>query len=184
MLELLLLAVGLAMDTAAVAAATAVAHPKAGSGQGARMAAVFGAFQAGMPCLGWLAGSRLADVATRYTPWVAFGILVVLGAKMIRAAIRSEPAEDRPNPFATRALLGLGIATSLDALAVGVTLPLFRIALVVCAAVIGVVTFAIAIASFHLSRRIGSQLGSRFEVAGGIALIGVGVKLLLDHLLS
>lgn len=184
MLELLLLAVGLAMDAAAVAAGAGIAQPKAGWGRGVRMAGVFGAFQAGMPCIGWLAGSRLAGMATRYTPWIAFVILFFLGAKMIRAALRGdvEKEEERPDPFAPRVLVGLGVATSLDALAVGVTLPLLHIALAMCAAVIGVVTFAVAAAAFHFGRSLGDRIGSRLEVMGGIALIGVGAKLLLAHL--
>lgn len=187
MLELLLLGVGLAMDAAAVAAGAAIANPKAGWGPGLRMAGVFGAFQAGMPCIGWLGGSRLAGVAARYTPWLAFVILVVLGARMIRAAIRSDVEKEsveRPDPFAARALLGLGLATSLDALAAGVTLPLFHIALAVCAVVIGVITFVIAAGAFHFGRSLGDRIGSRFEAMGGIALIGVAAKLLLAHLVG
>lgn len=185
-MELLLLAAALAMDASAVAAATALSHPKARWDQGLRMAFVFGVFQALMPCLGWFAGERLAGVAERYTPWIAFVILVVLGVRMIRAAVKKKEDEadgtDRPSPFAARQLLALGVATSLDALAVGVTLPLLRISLTMCAMTIGGVTFLLAAIAFQLGRFIGDRVSSRFEVAGGIALIGVGLKLLLPHL--
>lgn len=186
MLELLLLAAGLAMDAAAVSAATALSHPNAHPTKGALMAATFGAFQAGMPCIGWFLGAKLAGVASRYTPWIAFAILVVLGAKMIRTAVRGEepPESQRPNPFTFRSLVALGVATSLDALAVGVTLPLLGLRLVVCASVIGLVTFVLAAAAFQLGKFLGDRVGKRLEVAGGIALVGVGVKLLLDHVLG
>jgi putative Mn2+ efflux pump MntP len=187
-LELLLLAVGLAMDASAVAAATALSHPTAPLRRGAGMALVFGVFQGLMPCLGWILGSRLSGWASRATPWIAFVILVVLGLRMIRGALRARDAEDaveaKRSPFALRTLLALGVATSLDALAVGVTLPLLKVAIVACALVIGAVTFILATLAFQLGRGLGAKVGARFEIVGGIVLIGVGTKLLAAHLLA
>ncbi|CAN5568168.1 manganese efflux pump MntP family protein [soil metagenome] len=173
------------MDAAAVAAASGLAHPKVGFSRGLGMAAVFGVFQAAMPCIGWLAGRRLAGVAEHYTPWIAFVILLALGIKTIHAALsaKDEDATARPNPFALRVVIGLGIATSLDALAVGVTLPLLAIPLWICATVIGGVTFGLAASAFQFGRSIGDRLGKRLEVLGGVALIAVGAELLLSHLL-
>ncbi len=190
MLELWLLAVGLAMDASAVAAATGISHPDTPFRRGARMALVFGLFQGAMPCLGWIAGTKVAGWATHATPWIAFVILAFLGARMIRAALRKErdpeDAREAKSPFALRPLLGLGVATSLDALAVGVTLPLLGIRLPICALVIGSVTFVLASSAFLLGRNVRSRarhLDRRFEIVGGLVLIGVGLKLLVPSLI-
>jgi len=178
MFDLVLLAVGLAMDATAVAA---------GLGASERSlrplltgAVLFGVFQAGMSGLGWLGGAPLAVWAAAVDHWIAFGLLAAIGLHMIKEAL--EPDDDDAPGTGAAALLGLAVATSIDALAAGVSLPVLGQPALVALPTIGGVTLALALAGGALGRRFGQRVGRRFGVVGGLVLVGIGAKVLLSHL--
>ena len=185
MLELVVLALALAMDAVAVAATSGMNARPLRAGGAFRMAFAFGAFQAGMPCLGFAAQARFAHAVTRYTPWIAFAILVFVGGKMLKEAFAKEDEKSpRGDPFEIQILLALALATSLDALAVGVTLPFFELPLWIDVVVIGSVTFVLTLAGAYAGRAFGDRFGKRLDGVGGVVLILIGVKILAGHLLA
>ena len=179
----LALAIGLAMDATAVAAVQGLAGRE--TGRGLRLALLFGGFQAGMAALGWLGGRTLGDTFARWDHWVAFVLLVGLGAKMLWEARGGDDADDlgdKPRPHAPWRLdLTLAVATSIDALAAGVTLPLVAPPVLALVA-IGVVTAATSLVAYAFAMRLGSRTGARLNALGGIVLIGMGTKILIEHL--
>lgn len=191
---ILFLALALAMDATAAAIARGVATPAAGVSRSvagaARVAIFFGGFQALMPVLGWLLGARIGPRVAAWDHWIAFVLLAAIGGKMIWEARQpaARPAGPDPDPDRTsrpgdlRVLLLLAVATSLDAFAVGLTLPLIGAPLVLSVATIGVVTALASALGFFAGRRVGAMLGRRLDAVGGAVLIGVGLRILLQHL--
>lgn len=182
---MLAMAVGLAMDAFAVSIALGVAFRRREHWGAFKIAFSFGLFQAGMPVLGWLAGFGLRRFIEAFDHWVAFGLLAFLGGRMIFEAIdRHRNGEELEIPGTAR-LLSLSIATSIDALAVGFTISLLQAAIFVPALVIGGVTFAISYAGIVIGHELLHLLGGRFKrdvgIAGGIVLILIGVKILMEH---
>jgi manganese efflux pump family protein len=195
----ILLAVGLAMDSVAVAAARGLASPAIRPGHVARVALLFGGFQALMPLLGWQLGARLGPHVARWDHWIASGLLVAIGGKMLRDAWRvdeeapgsarapSPPAQGPARPaepallFGWRVLILLAIATSIDAFAAGITLPLLGAPLIPTLALIGGVTALLSAVALLVGRRLGAGAGRRLDALGGLVLIGLGVKILLEH---
>lgn len=183
--SLLVLAVGLSMDAMAVAAAKGLAVPRLRARDVLLIACTFGGFQALMPLLGWLLADRFGALVEAWDHWIAFGLLSLLGGKMLFEAWRGDDDhEDDADPFGIQAVLLLGVATSIDAFAAGLTLPLLGVPPFVAVAVIGVVTGALSAAGLYAGRRVGAALGRRLEAVGGIALILVGLRILLEHLLA
>ncbi|WNG34773.1 manganese efflux pump [Archangium minus] len=192
-LTLLLLALGLAMDATAVSIASALAAPRVRARDALLLAFLFGLFQALMPVIGWALGSQFAKVISAWDHWLAFVLLGGIGAKMIHEAIthhhpgvpdapkQGEPPPER-NPFATGRLTLMAFATSIDALAAGVTLPVLEVRLVTAAAVIGGITFVLCLLGVSLGRRFGEKLEGKLDIFGGLVLIGIGVKTLIEHL--
>jgi putative Mn2+ efflux pump MntP len=181
---ILLLALGLAMDATAAAAVRGFVAREVRLGDALLVATFFGGFQAGMPLLGWALGARLGAWLGAVGPWIAFAVLVGLGAKMLheaRAGSSELPAA--VDAFRARILLALAVGTSVDALAVGVTLPLVRAPFALSLATIGLVTFACSFVAVWLGRRFGERLGRRLDAAGGLVLVALGAKILLEHLL-
>lgn len=185
-LSLSMLAFGLAMDATAVAAARGIASPVVQPRHALICGAWFGGFQALMPLVGALVGAAVGPWVEAWDHWIAFGLLTVLGLKMIREALADddEPLGPADALFGAKAMLPLAIATSIDALAAGITLPLFPFPLLVSVAVIGGVTAALSAVGLYAGRRFGAMLGARLDVAGGVALILVGVKILVEHLMA
>ncbi len=181
-LEILLLAVGLAMDAFAVSVASGIAMKKFRFSHALRMALAFGLFQAIMPVIGWLAGRALQSFVASFDHWVAFGLLTVIGGKMIYEATRIEEAESDSNPFGFQVLLLLSLATSVDALAVGITFAMLGSAIIVPIAIIGFITFALCLAGVRIGHVSGHFFENKIEVTGGIVLIGIGLKILIQHL--
>ncbi len=181
---ILLTAVGLAMDAFAVAVCKGLAMPEVEKGFALRLAAYFGGFQALMPLLGWLLGSRFAAYVQRFAPWIAFGLLAFIGANMLRESFSRQEGEDEPGETGRRELLLLALATSIDALAVGVTFSMLELAVSVWGAfvLIGIVTFCISLAGVWVGCSFGRQYKSRAEFVGGCILILIGLKVLLEHL--
>jgi len=181
--SVVIIAVGLAMDAFAVSVASGVAIQEQKVRHAVRIALFFGGFQAAMPLVGWLAGSGLRGLMQGVSHWVAFALLTVIGCKMIYEAVKLEPAARKPSVFGVSTLLALSIATSLDALVVGVSLSLLHVAIVTPIIVIGLVTFTLSLLGVFIGDRFGHLFESRVEVAGGLVLIAIGIKILLEHFL-
>ena len=180
--EVVLLGLALSMDAAAVSAAAGAAMRGFNPRAALRLGLYFGGFQALMPVLGWAGGMLFARHIGIFAPWAAFGILVFIGGRMIRESFRLE-ADAAPKDYcAAGALLLLAVATSLDALAVGVSFSLLGVAVAGPAAVIGVITFCASFAGAWAGSRLGHIFESKAEAAGGLVLIGLGIKILLEHL--
>ncbi len=181
MLEAIVLAIALAMDATAVAAARSV------SGVSRRelvaLAFSFGVFQAGMAAAGLALGVSAAGWIASWDHWLAFGLLVLIGGKMLFEALRADPAELRSSTLGLRTILVLSIATSIDALAAGVTLPTVSAPAAITIVLIGVTSFVLSLLGSLVGWFLGRRVGRALEIAGGVALIGIGVKTLVDHLM-
>jgi len=181
LLHILLIAVGLAMDAFAVSVAEGMALERLTGRHTFRVAVHFGGFQAVMPLLGWLGGMGLRRWVSAYDHWVAFGLLFFLGCKMLADAFRRDRTERRA-PSGGGRLIVLSLATSLDALAVGVSLAMLRIRILAPALIIGVVTGLLCAGGVWLGDRAGARLGRWAEVFGGVVLCAIGVEILWRHL--
>lgn len=181
--SLIAVAVALAMDAFAVAlAAGAVLHPLSFR-PCFRLAFHFGLFQALMPVIGWLAGLTVQSFAAAWSHWIAFALLLYIGGRMIYEAISAEDGQERNNdPSRGLTMVGLAVATSIDALAVGLTLAMLDVVVWVPALVIGLVACGFTVLGLFLGTRAGKRWGSRVEVAGGTLLILIGLKILLSAL--
>lgn len=178
------LALALAMDCFSVALGLACGLKGLSAGQTLRLAVFFGGFQFGMPVLGWLAGEKLVRVIGSFDHWVAFGLLALVGGKMIFEAfhVDEEAKAGRPDQSRGWPLLVLSLATSIDALAVGLSLGLMGLPVVQSAAIIGAGSFAMTIVGAKLGPVFGRAAGRWAEVLGGAVLIGIGVRILAGHL--
>lgn len=183
-LSILTLAIGLAMDATAVAAARGLAVPRVTTRHVALVALFFGGAQALMPLVGWLVGAKFGQLVSSWDHWIAFGLLGALGGKMLWEARAGEEdvAPPEKDPFALGVLGSLAVATSIDALAAGVTLPLIGAPLVTTVTTIGVVTAVLSALGLFAGRKFGALLGKRLDVVGGLVLIGLGTKILFEHL--
>jgi len=182
-LTVFLIALGLAMDAFAVALSGGFSAGKVTKRQTLRLAFHFGLFQFLMPILGWAAGLTVQNLIQAYDHWVAFALLAGIGGKMVYESFRQEKNEGR-KPDITRgaSLVLLSLATSIDALAVGLSLSLLRVRILYPSTVIGVVCFALTALGFAFGSRLGRLLGRRMELLGGMVLIGIGVRILIEHL--
>jgi manganese efflux pump family protein len=180
---MLTLAVSLAMDASAVAIGSSIKLCRVGGAQTLRMSLAFGFFQFLMPVAGWALGSGVAAHLQHIDHWVAFALLAVVGGHMIWES-RHAPAEGGGGVDPTRGwrLLVLSIATSIDALAVGLSLSLLHYSIWLPSAVIGVVTAALTALGLQLGCKLGNIFGRRLDLAGGLLLIGIGVVILVEHL--
>ena len=186
LLTILFLAVGLAMDAFAVSVACGLAFERREHLRAATIAGSFGLFQTGMPVVGWLAGLGLQRLIHDVDHWVAFGLLTLIGGRMIVEAVRGH-TEQRPlAPPGNLRLLALSVATSIDALAVGLTLAVLRIPILRPVVVIGIVTFAISYLGIILGHELENLLRGRLkrdiQVAGGLVLIAIGLRIVCSHL--
>lgn len=182
-----LLAVGLAMDATAAAAARGAVPTANGRVRGAlRIALTFGGFQAAMPLAGWLIGERFGPLVAAWDHWIAFALLTAIGLKMAFEGLRGVPGEEAAGPagdaVAWRVLLVLAVATSIDAFAAGLTLPLLGAPIAASLAIIFAVTALMSGAAFLLGSRLARGTGRWIEVVGAVLLIGVGVRILASHL--
>ena len=185
LLEIFLIGIGLSMDAFAVAICKGLAMPNKVDKRGALLIALyFGVFQAVMPALGWLLGSQFARYVTQMAPWIAFVLLAWIGGNMIRESLSKEEKEDEETgTISHKELLVLAVATSIDALAVGVTFSMLELAVSIGAAValIGCTTFVISLGGVYVGNVFGARYKSKAEFVGGAILILIGVKILLEH---
>ncbi len=183
-LSIFLIALGLAADCFAVALSGSISMRTLSFPQVLRASLSFGIFQGLMPVLGWLAGRTIIELVADYDHWVAFILLVLVGSRMIWESFRSRD-DRRENTDSTRGwlLLTLSVATSIDALAVGLSFAFMKINIVVASLTIAVVAFVATATGFLLGRKVGSLVGRRAEAVGGMVLIAIGLKILFEHIL-
>ena len=180
LIELFILAVGLSMDAFAVSVCKGLAMEHATWRRAVVPGLWFGAFQGLMPLLGWLLGSRFAQYITAVDHWIAFALLVILGVNMLREA-RSADDGAADASLGVRTMLAMAVATSIDALAVGITFAFLEVAIVPAVCFIACVTFVISTLGVKVGALFGDRFQAKAEALGGIILIVLGVKILLEH---
>lgn len=178
------IALALAMDAFTVSVGLSLRPERVGTGQAIRLSGSFGFFQFMMPLLGWLAGAKILSTIRSFDHWVAFGLLFLIGCRMIFSSLRSKaiPQSARRDPTKGWSLLILSIATSVDALAVGLSFAALGMTIVYPSVVIGVVAFFMTLLGTKLGPLLGQIVGRRAELAGGLILILIGIKILTDHI--
>ncbi|MBX7098690.1 MAG: manganese efflux pump MntP family protein [Myxococcaceae bacterium] len=177
LVELLVLALALAMDATAAAAARGLLVKELTAAHYLKVALFFGGFQALMPALGYVLGSQVAPWLHDWSRWVGAALLIALGLKLIReSGGAGEPGDVPADPFGTRVMLLLALATSIDALAAGFTLSMLEAPVLVSLVTIGVVTAACSAVGLAAGRLVGARLGSRLDLVGGLTLVVLGLK--------
>jgi len=184
LITIIIIALGLAMDAFAVSIVSGAAYKQLKIKHALRIALFFGGFQAIMPLIGYLAGLSIKTYITSYDHWVAFGLLSAVGVKMIYGSFKIKSAEENLNPSNILILLVLSLATSIDALAIGITLSFLRVSLVTAVSIIGLVTFVLSYLGVFIGKRFGHFFENKIEAIGGLILIGLGIKILFEHLVS
>lgn len=182
-LTLFAIALGLSFDTFAVSLSYGVVRNSIIFTQATKIAVLFAFFQGGLTVIGYFLGSLVSGSVTEANYWIAFGVLVFLGVKMILESLRKseEQIKDNNNPLM---LCSVAIATSIDAFAVGISLALMKVQIWEAGFLIGAVTFIASMLAIRIGKSAGEKLGERVEILGGLILIGIGFKMLLEHLLS
>lgn len=178
---LLILAVALAMDSVAVSIAIGSKYKELLVSKALFAAAVFGFFQGAMPVAGYFIGITFAEYVQAFDHWIAFVLLVGLGGKMLYEAYQNE-FDDEVTDLSNKTLVTLGIATSIDAMAIGVTFAFLQTDIFTAASVIALVTFILCVVAVYIGKKLGSLLESKAEMLGGVILIGLGCKILAEHL--
>ena len=183
LVTIIVIALGLAMDAFAVSIVSGSAYKQLKLKHTLRIAVFFGGFQAFMPLVGSLAGLSIKKYAAGYDHWVAFGLLSAVGAKMIYESFKISFAEKSFDPSNIFVLLVLSVATSIDALAVGVTLSLITSSIIAAVIIIGIVTFVLSYLGVFIGKKVGHFFENKIEAIGGLVLIALGIKILFEHLL-
>jgi len=182
LLTIIFIAFALSLDAFAVSIASGVAIKRLRIEHALTIALWFGLFQALMPLIGWSGGIKLRDYLSGADHWVVFGLLMVIGIKMIWEAFKIDPIEKTFNPLDIRILFTLSLATSLDALATGVSFALLGIPVITPVIIIGTVTFLTSFAGVWIGDKSGNLFGKKMEMAAGIILIAIGIRVLISHL--
>lgn len=183
--SILLVALGLSADCFAVALSGSISIKNLRKVQVFRTALAFGIAQTLMPVIGWLVGRTVTDFIAVYDHWVAFGLLAVIGFRMIWEAFH-EKDERKQDTDISRGwlLITLAVATSIDALAVGLSFAFLNTNIVYASSIIGIVAFLITTLGFYIGRKAGGLLGQRAKIAGGLILIGIGIKIIVTHIIG
>lgn len=177
--ELFILAVGLSMDAFAVSVCKGLSMHKMKWKNAVLAGIYFGGFQAGMPVLGYILGVGFKDMITSVDHWIAFILLVIIGGSMIKES--REEAEQLDEDFGVKTMILLAVATSIDALAVGVTFAFLDVNIVPAVSFIGIITFAFSFVGIKIGNVFGARFKSKAELAGGIILVLIGFKIVLEH---
>lgn len=181
LMELFLIAVGLSMDAFAVSVCKGLSVRKATVKHALCVGLYFGGFQALMPLIGYLLGTQFESVITSVDHWIAFGLLAFIGGNMIREALGREE-EKLDDSFSFRTMMTLAVATSIDALAMGVTFAFLRVDIVPAVLLIGATTFVLSAVGLKVGNVFGAKYKARAEQFGGVVLVLMGLKILLEHL--
>jgi manganese efflux pump family protein len=183
-LTIVLIAIGLAMDAFAVSIANGMTINSDRRKSALLTAVFFGGFQMLMPAIGWAAGLTLQGAIADIDHWVAFALLAFIGAKMIHDGIKKDDKQDCSTDLKLHTLLILAIATSIDALMVGFSFAFLQISILEPLIVIGAVTFVLSFVGFYFGCGLGKRFGHRIEIVGGVVLVIIGLRILLEHLLA
>ena len=181
LLTVLLIAIGLGIDAFSVAIGIGAANDKKSWAPVLRLAAAFGLFQFVMPIIGWLAGLTVVEIIASFDHWIAFALLALVGGKMIREGFEKESDEEKADQTRGWPLLLLSIATSIDALAVGFSFSVLKNPILFPAVIIGIVCFIMTIIGMIFGKALAKLFGKKVEIFGGLVLIAIGVKILIDH---
>ncbi|MBQ1353656.1 MAG: manganese efflux pump [Ruminococcus sp.] len=180
-LELFVIAVGLSMDAFAVSICKGLSVRRLKPRHNLICGLYFGGFQALMPVIGWLLGRQFESLIKSIDHWIAFALLVLIGANMIREAVKNEE-ENLNDSFSPKTMLPLAVATSIDALAVGVTFAFLDVSIVPAVSMIGATTFILSAVGVKIGNVFGAKYKSKAELVGGIVLVAMGIKILIEHL--
>ena len=180
-LELFVIAVGLSMDAFAVSICKGLSVRRLKPRHNLICGLYFGGFQALMPVIGWLLGRQFESLIKSIDHWIAFALLVLIGANMIREAVKNEE-ENLNDSFSPKTMLPLAVATSIDALAVGVTFAFLDVSIVPAVSMIGATTFILSAVGVNIGNVFGAKYKSKAELVGGIVLVAMGIKILIEHL--
>ena len=182
LIELICIAVGLSMDAFAVAICKGLSLRKCTWQKQGIVGLYFGVFQAGMPLLGYLLGMQFKEMITSIDHWIAFVLLGIIGANMIKEGFsKEEISDEKTDRLSVKEMLGLAVATSIDALAVGVTFAFLQVEIIPAVCIIGITTFILSAAGVKIGNIFGTRYKSKAEIAGGVILIFMGVKILVEH---
>lgn len=179
--EVLLIALGLAMDAFAVCLGAGTTRFVDGRRFAFRLAFHFGLFQGLMPVLGWLGGSLVAGYISAFDHWIAFGLLAIVGGRMVRSGLDPDGECYEIDPSRGATMVMLAVATSIDAFAVGLSLAMLNVSIVYPSVVIGVVAASMSALGLALGRRLGCAFGKRMEILGGVILILIGLRVVISH---
>jgi manganese efflux pump family protein len=182
-LSLLIVSTGLTFDTLAVSISTGLIVNHIRFWQATKLAIIMAIVQGVMPLIGWIIGSQIKQYIADYDHWIAFILLALLGLKMIIEALKHDDQRKDFNPFKLIVILGISIATSIDALVVGFSFGLIEVNITLVVVMIGALTYLVAMLGMLFGKKAGSMLGSRMEIIAGIILIAIGTKILIEHTL-
>lgn len=184
LLSIFILAAGLSVDSLAASVSTGVCMKRVRTFDSFKIALFMAVFQGGMPIIGWLIGQSFQKLITDYDHWIAFILLLAIGSKMIYEGLKNGKNEEAYFcPSQLFMLAGMALATSIDALIVGVGIGLLGNAIWIPALVIGIVTFLFSLSGVYIGHNLGHRINFRLEVVGGLVLIGLGIKILIEHTL-
>jgi len=184
-LEIILIAVGLSMDAFAIALCKGLGIKRLRLKNALIIALFFGGFQAVMPLIGWFLGKQFETYITAFSHWIAFALLSMIGGRMLYEVFRKDACpRDRADNLNLRELLLLAVATSIDALAVGITFAFLKAAIIPAVSLIGIITFVLSLVGVYIGHKFGARLKTKAEIAGGLALILIGLKILIEHLMA
>lgn len=176
------IAFGLAADAFAASITSGIKIKRLRIKNALMIATFFGFFQTAMPLIGWLVGRSLKDLISEVDHWVAFGLLAIVGGRMIYESIHSNPSREELNPLNVYVLLTLSVATSIDALVVGISFAFLKSYIAALVVAIGIITFILSFIGVFIGNKFGNWFNNKIEVLGGIILIGIGTKILIEHL--
>lgn len=182
LVSVFLIAAGLSVDSFAASVCSGLSIKGIRFLQAVKIAFFLALFQGGMPVIGWFIGWEINELIKDFDHWIAFILLAGLGSKMIYESVNSKEENSNFNPLKLSVLLGISVATSIDALVIGFSMALIDVLIWWPAIIIGVVTFIASMLGMLLGKKIGNQASKRFEVIGGIVLIFIGLRILIEHL--
>jgi putative Mn2+ efflux pump MntP len=182
LLTILLISIALAMDALAVSVSVGTCCMVESRRGKLRLAAHFGIFQAGMTALGWVVGETIVGYVAQFDHWIAFALLAYVGTNLIRAGLGQKEEAFEEDPSTGKTLVVLSVATSIDAFAVGLSIALLGIPVLLSVLSIGVVALLLSAVGLWMGRRLGERFGKRMEVLGGLILLGIGLRIVVTHM--
>lgn len=181
-LSVVMIAIGLSFDSFAVSVTSGLVMKNITFRKATRIAFFLAFFQGGLPVLGWFLGYEIRDYVEAYDHWIAFGLLSVLGIRMILGGISNDPTKPQLNPLKLNVLIGMSIATSIDAFIVGISFALIQLPILYPVLIIAIITFIFSMLGILFGKKTGAKFGNRMEIIGGLILLGIGIKILFEHI--